>query len=93
MKSDEVFMLGKIKSIFGKIIIIQVVLLSFLWMLASAMTWLFINLVEVSYEVNDHQSASIAISILGVIVFWILAGILTYVLVGLYRGRKKVENK
>ena len=86
-------MLGKIKSIFGKIIIIQVVLLSFLWMLASAMTWLFINLVEVSYEVNDHQSASIAISILGVIVFWILAGILTYVLVGLYRGRKKVENK
>lgn len=86
-------MLSRIKNFFGRIIIIQVVLLSFLWMLASAMTWLFINLVEVSYEVNDHQSASIAISILGVIVFWILAGILTYVLVGLYRGRKKAENK
>ena len=86
-------MLIKIKNFFGRIIIIQVVLLSFLWMLASAMTWLFINLVQVSYEVNDHQSASIAISILGVIVFWILAGILTYVLVGLYRGRKKVDSK
>ena len=86
-------MLSKIKHFFGRIIIIQVVLLSFLWMLASAMTWLFINLVQVSYEVNDHQSASIAISILGVIVFWILAGILTHVLVGLYRGRKRVDNK
>ena len=55
------------------------------------MTLLLINLVNVSYEVNDHQTASIAISILGITVFWILAGILTYVLVGLYRGRKKEE--
>ncbi len=86
-------MLSKIKSIFGKNILIQTVLLSFLWMLASGMTLLLINLVQVSYEVNDHQSASIAISILGIIVFWILAGILTYVLVGLYKGRKKESNK
>ncbi len=82
-------MFSKIKSFFGKIIFIQIILLSFLWMLASGMTLLLINLVNVSYEVNDHQSASIAISILGIIVFWVLAGILTYVLVGLYRGRKK----
>lgn len=86
-------MFSKIKNFFGRIIFIQVILLSFLWMLASSMTWLFINLVNVSYEVNDHQTASIAISILGVIIFWILAGILTYVLVGLYRGRKKETGK
>lgn len=86
-------MFSKIKSFLGNIILIQIVLLSFIWMLASAMTWLFINLVNVSYQVNDHQTASIAISILGVIVFWILAGILTYVLVGLYRGRNKESNK
>jgi len=82
-------MFGKIKSFLGSNIFIQIILLSFLWMLASGMTLLLINLVHVSYEVNDHQSASIAISILGIIVFWILAGILTYVLVGLYKGRKK----
>ena len=82
-------MLNKIKNFFGSILLIQIILLSFLWMVASSMTWLLVNLVEVSYEVNDHQTASIAISILGIVVFWILAGILTYVLVGLYRGRKK----
>lgn len=86
-------MFGKIKSFLGSLIFIQIILLSFLWMLASGMTILLINLVHVSYEVNDHQSASIAISILGIIVFWILASILTYVLVGLYKGRKKEIGK
>ncbi len=86
-------MFGKMKSFFGSLIFIQIILLSFLWMLASSMTLLLINLVHVSYEVDDHQTASIAISILGIIVFWILAGILTYVLVGLYKGRKKELNK
>jgi hypothetical protein len=86
-------MFSKIKNILGSLLLIRVILLSFLWMLATAMTLLFINLVQVSYEVNDHQTASIAISILGVIVFWVLAGILTYVLVGLHRGRKKADYK
>ncbi len=86
-------MFAKIKSFFGKIIFIQIILLSFLWILASSMTLLLINLVNVSYEVNDHQSASIVISILGIAVFWILAGILTYVLTGLYNGRKKESEK
>ena len=62
-------------------------------MLATAMTILFINLVKISGEVNDHQTASIAISILGITVFWILAGILTYVLAGLYKGRNKEAGK
>ena len=84
-------MISRIREFFRKPIFIQIILLSFLWMLASGMTLLLINLVNVSYEVNDHQTASIAISILGITVFWILAGILTYVLVGLYRGRKKEE--
>jgi len=82
-------MIKKTISFFRKPIFVQIILLSFLWMLASGMTLLLINLVNVSYEVNDHQSASIAISILGIAVFWILAGILTYVLVGLYRGKKE----
>ena len=67
--------------------------MSFLWILASGMTVLLINLVNVSGEVDDHQTASIAISILGIIVFWILAGILTYVLAGLYIGRNKEIEK
>jgi Na+-driven multidrug efflux pump len=86
-------MFNNIKSFFEKPIFIQIILLSFLWMLASGMTVLLINLVNVSGEVDDHQTASIAISILGITVFWILAGILTYVLAGLYRGRNKETEK
>ena len=86
-------MFNKIESFFKSDIFIQIILLSFLWMLASGMTVLLINLVNVSGEVDDHQTASIAISILGIIVFWILAGILTYVLAGLYRGRNKEVQK
>jgi uncharacterized membrane protein len=86
-------MFNKIKSFFESLIFIQIILLSFLWILAFGMTVLLINLVNVSGEVDDHQTASIAISILGIIVFWILAGILTYVLAGLYRGRNKEIEK
>jgi len=86
-------MFNKIESFFKSDIFIQIILLSFLWMLASGMTVLLINLVNISGEVDDHQTASIAISILGIIVFWILAGILTYVLAGLYRGRNKEVQK
>lgn len=86
-------MFNKIKSFSEKPIFIQIILLSFLWLLASGMTVLLINLVNISGEVDDHQTASIAISILGIVVFWILAGILTYVLAGLYRGRNKEIEK
>ena len=86
-------MFNKIKNFFESLIFIQIILLSFLWILASGMTVLLINLVNISGEVDDHQTASIAISILGIIVFWILAGILTYVLAGLYRGRNKEIKK
>jgi heme/copper-type cytochrome/quinol oxidase subunit 2 len=82
-------MFNKINGFLKKPIFIQIILLSFLWMLATGMTVLLINLVNVSGEVNDHQTASILISIIGIIVFWVLAGILTYVLMGLYRGRDK----
>ncbi|MDR3669083.1 MAG: hypothetical protein P4L35_19820 [Ignavibacteriaceae bacterium] len=86
-------MFNKITGFMKKPIFIQIILLSFLWMLATGMTVLLINLVSVSGEVDDHQTASIAISIVGIIVFWILAGILTYVLTGLFRGRNKEAEK
>ncbi len=71
---------------------IQGITLIFIWILAGSMTLLFINLVNISYQVNDHQSASIVISIIAVIIFWILAGILTYVFVGLHKHAGKEEQ-
>lgn len=86
-------MFGKFKSFFGNVIFIQIILLSFNWILAGSMTLLFINLVKVSYEVNDHQTASILISILAIVVFWVLSAILTYVLIGLNKGKKAESLK
>lgn len=72
--------------------LLQWVSLIFIWILAASMTLLFINLVNISYQVNDHQTASIVISIVAVAVFWILAGILTYVFFGLHRHSGKGEQ-
>ncbi len=71
---------------------IQGLTLAGIWLLAASMTLLFINLIYISYQVNDHQTASIAISIVAVAVFWILAGILTYVFIGLHRHGRKGEK-
>jgi len=70
----------------------QGLMLAVVWLIPASMTLLFINLVHISYQVNDHQTASIAISLIAVAVFWILAGILTYVFIGLHKGAKKEEQ-
>lgn len=70
----------------------QDLMLAAIWSVAASMTLLFINLIHISYQVDDHQTASIAISIVAVAVFWILASILTYVFIGLRRHRKKEEQ-
>jgi uncharacterized membrane protein len=85
-------MLTMIKKKFSTVLILQSMLLSVVWLIAIGMTLLFINLDHVSYQVNDNQTASVAISLVAILVFWILAGISTYVLVGLYRGGRK-ENQ
>ena len=70
------------------IYIIQLITLSFNWMLAVGVTWLFIHLVGVSNEVQDAQTASISISIVAITIFWILAGVLTYVFFALHRHER-----
>ena len=67
----------------------QRLMLAVVWLIPASMTLLFINLVHISYQVNDHQTASIAISIIAVAIFWILAGILTYVFIGLHKHSRK----
>ncbi|MFQ5772646.1 MAG: hypothetical protein ACE5HX_19070 [bacterium] len=54
--------------------------------------WIF-NLIKVAHKLNDAFDASLAISIVAIPVFVILATILTYVFVGLQKGRKRKEVK
>ncbi len=64
---------------------IQLITLSFNWILAVSVTWWFVHLVSVANELQDAQTASLWISILAITVFWILAGVLSYVFFSLHR--------
>jgi hypothetical protein len=70
--------------------VIQLITLSFNWMLAASVTWWFVHLVTVANELHDTQTASLWISVLAITVFWILAGVLSYVFFSLHR---KVEEE
>ncbi len=71
--------------------IIQLITLSFNWILAVSVTWWFIHLVTVADELNDTQTASLSISIVAITVFWILAGVLSYVFFSLHKHDEEAE--
>ncbi|MFQ5865189.1 MAG: hypothetical protein ACE5IW_08195 [bacterium] len=50
--------------------------------------WIF-NLIKVAHKLKDAFDASLAISIVAIPVFTVLASVLTYVFVGLQKGRKR----
>lgn len=67
---------------------LQVASVSYIWIFVIGVAiWIF-NLISVAHELNDALNASVAISIVAIPVFFSLAGILTYVFVGLQKGRK-----
>ncbi len=68
-----------------KVFTIQLITLSFNWLLAIGVTWWFVHLVIIANQVKDAQTASLWISILAITVFWILAGVLSYVFFSLHR--------
>lgn len=68
--------------------ILQILSISLIWMLfAGIAVWIF-NLIRQSLRLRDAPDASVAISIIAIPVFLLLASVLTYVFVGLRRGRK-----
>lgn len=70
---------------------IQLLTLSFNWILAISVTLWFINLVVVANQVKDTQTASLWISIFAITVFWILAGVLSYVFFSLHKHAEETE--
>lgn len=70
-----------------KVYFVQLITLSFNWILAVSVTWWFLHLVQVAHELNDTQTASISISILAITIFWVLSGVLTYVFFSLHREK------
>lgn len=64
----------------------------FIWIFVFAITIWIINLILLSIELNDAPGASVAISIIAIPVFIILASVLTYVFVGLQKEQRRIQT-
>jgi len=70
----------------------QVLSISLIWVLfAGIAIWVF-NLIKVSLQLHDAPDASVAISMVAILVFLVLASVLTYVFIGLRKGRKENQE-
>jgi len=72
---------------------LQIISVSFIWILVISLTFIIFNLIFLSLELNDAPGASIGISIIAIPVFFTLAGILTYVFIGLRKEETRLFNK
>lgn len=68
---------------------LQVVSISLIWLLFTGIAVWVLTLVKESLKLHDAPDASVGISIVAIPVFFLLASVLTYVFVGLRRGRKE----
>ena len=68
---------------------LQVASMAYIWVFVLAVALWIINLIRVAHRLRDAVDASVAISIVAIPVFFTLAAVLTYVFVGLQRGRKR----
>jgi hypothetical protein len=71
----------------------QILSISLIWIFVSAITWWILRLITLSLELKDKPDISFAISIVVIPIFFILAGVLTYVFVGLQRNQGDDKNE
>jgi len=69
------------------IFLAQVVSVSLIWIFVITISVWILNLILLSIELRDVPGASLGISIVAIPVFLTLAGLLTYVFVGLRREK------
>ncbi|MFH1764255.1 MAG: hypothetical protein ABIF09_08695 [Gemmatimonadota bacterium] len=66
---------------------LQLASVTMIWMFVLSISFWILHLLRLSRELNDIPSGSLAISMLAIPVFLLGASVLTYVFVGLRRGR------
>lgn len=69
--------------------VLQVISISLIWVLFTGIAVWIVNLIKESLRLHDAPDASVGISIVAIPVFFILASVLTYVFIGLRKGRKE----
>lgn len=68
--------------------IAQIVSVSLIWVLVVSVTVWLLYLLQLAMELKDAPGFSVGISLVAIPVFWTLAGVLTYVFVGLRRNQR-----
>jgi uncharacterized membrane protein YeiH len=63
-----------------------------IWVFVFAIAAWIVNLIILSIELNDVPGASVAISIVAIPVFVVLAGVLTYVFIGLQKENHRIPD-
>lgn len=77
----------------GKIIsVLQFFPLIIAWSIALGFTVFIIYIINLSNALEDKPSIAIGVSLVAIPLLWTMASVLTYVFVGLKRGRKKEER-
>ena len=75
----------------GRIVFaIQVASVSMIWMFVVGISVWIVNLILLAIDLHDVPGASLGISVVAIPVFITLAGVLTYVFVGLQRENRKL---
>ena len=69
--------------------VLQILSISLIWLLFLAIAVWIVTLIKESLKLHDAPDASVGISIVAIPVFFTLASVLTYVFVGLRKGRKE----
>jgi len=69
--------------------VLQILSISLIWVLFTGIAVWIVNLIKESLRLHDAPDASVAISIVALLVFLVLASVLTYVFIGLRKGKER----
>lgn len=72
---------------------LQIISISLIWVLFTGIAVWIVTLIKESLKLHDAPDASVGISIVAIPVFFILASVLTYVFVGLRKGREEDSER
>jgi hypothetical protein len=72
---------------------LQIASIIYIWIYVLGFAAWIISLLKVAQELNDALNASVAIGIIAIPLFLTIAGILTYVFVGLQKHGEPGSNK
>ena len=72
---------------------LQILSISLIWLLFTGIAVWIVTLIKESIRLHDAPDASVGISIVAIPVFFTLASILTYVFIGLRKGREEDSKR